>query len=154
MEMPHPLQTEKCHDGGTGSWEAASEGRETWGIHFRREVVRNHQAEVKGLRENGQDVEDGQDPGDVGSHGPHLWDGLNMGVGGSRTDGTWDKPEEATGVLDVLLGEDGEAQGYRWPRKVVRVYQEQEGGECSDPGVGCVLCAHHIPTRCSGRNRH
>lgn len=81
MEMPHLLQTEKCHDGGTGSWEAASEGRETWEIHFRREVVRNHQAEVKGLRENGQDVEDGQDPGDVGSHGPHLWDGLNMGGG-------------------------------------------------------------------------
>lgn len=66
LKMPHSLQTQKCHNGGTGSWEAASEGREPWEIHFRRDVVRNHQgpaqdAEVNSLRENGQDVEDGQD---------------------------------------------------------------------------------------------
>lgn len=69
LKMPHLLlQTEKCHNGGTGSWEAASEEREPWEIHFRRDTVRNHQSpaqdmEVKGLRENGQDVGDGQDSG-------------------------------------------------------------------------------------------
>lgn len=64
-----------------------------------------------------------------------------------------EKPEEATGVLSVLLGEDEEAQGYRRPRKVVGVYQE-EGGKCSEPVVGCVLCAHSIPTSCLGRSRY
>lgn len=69
--------------------------------------------------------------------------------------GRWDlgeprkKPDEATGVLSVLLGKDEEAQGYR---KVVGVYQEQEGGKCSEPVMRCVLCAHTIPTTCSGRN--
>lgn len=55
-------------------------GGESWEIHFRRDRVRSHEgpaqdAELKGMKENGQDVEDGQDPG---SHGPYLWDDLNM----------------------------------------------------------------------------
>lgn len=32
----------------------------------------------------------GKTQGDVESHGPHLWDGLNMVMGGSRADGVWD----------------------------------------------------------------
>lgn len=88
----------------------------------------------------------GRSQGDVESHRPCLWDGLNRGMGGSRTDGIWDKPEEATGVLGVLLGENGEAQGYRWPRKVVRVYQEQR--EESAVILGRDVCS--VPTPSPG----
>lgn len=60
--------------------------------------------------------------------------------------------DKATGVLSVLLGEDEETPCYRWPRKVVGMYQEQEGGKCSESVVGCVFCAHSVPMTCSGRN--
>lgn len=33
----------------------------------------------------------------------------------------------------------------------VGVYQDQEGGKCREPVVGCVLCAHCIPMSCSDR---
>lgn len=62
LEMPHSLQTEKCHDGeqadGKSQVKEGSSGRFILG-----EQGPAQDAEVKGLRENGQDVEDGQDPG-------------------------------------------------------------------------------------------
>lgn len=91
----------------------------------------------------------GRTQGNVGSHGtlPVEWSYHGDGWQQARWDlRQCEKPGEAAGALGVLLGEDGEAQGYRWPRKAVGMCQEQEGGKCRGiHGGTCALCPPPFP---------
>lgn len=45
----------------------------------------------------------GKTQGDVGRHGPYLWDGPNVVMGGTRTDGIWDSHVRSLKRLQEFL---------------------------------------------------
>lgn len=103
---------------------------------FCRDRVRSHHgpaqdAEVKGLRERkGQmwKTQAGPRVTNVGSHRTPSVGWSYHGDGWQQI--RWDLGQQceksggAAGALGVLLGEEGEAQGYRWPRKAVGMCQD------------------------------
>lgn len=81
--------------------------------------------------------------------GPHLWGGLTMRMGGSRTDGIWDNNVRSLERQQEPLVSSWERMGKpkatggpgRW-WGCARNKREESAGE---PLVGRVLCAHHQP---------